>query len=1406
MNFLRQVFSFLFSKQSLTFIALVLVGLAIWFIGPMISFGGIRPLGDVGIRVTTIILLLVLFLFILLRWPVSVIGVTATCLLIWHAFPLISFGDSKPFEAIWVRVLVICVLLFVYSMYLLYRLWLALRANENLLQKILHPRSDKIEEPAVAKEQLQEVDNKVQAAMRQLKRLRTNTTGVRKLFEGKQYLYELPWYMIIGSPGAGKTTALLNSGLKFPLAEQLGAAHVKGVAGTHNCDWWFTNEAVLIDTAGRYVTQDSDSQVDAAEWKGFMALLRKYRPRAPINGALLTLSAADLLEVSKEDLAIEIAAMRARLDELRSDLGIRFPIYVVITKTDLLPGFEEYFHQLTSAGRSQTWGFTLPYGSETQLGALALRAKCGEELALLAEQLQKGINERLHEEYDVERRCRLFGFSDEFVSLSVQLEIVVEQLFLDSKYDDTQNLTTLRGIYFTSAVQTAYQEVVADKSTIWQRFKHVFATKFPEKDPGADVSASTSASASVSNRNYDVITDANREISSDEVKEESQSIKDNIAEAATVQPVKKLETVHPFKATSTQSYFLQELFQKLIFQEAHLVRPNLRWEYRYRLLKMLGHILAGVVFFWLSSGLIVSYANNKAYLLAVDVKADGLTQEVNTFNQQRQNELIPDVLTSAQNLPLYPNLDLESPAFAYRYGLYTGEPILEASTKTYQNLQDGMLLPYVIQRTQMSMLDGMRTQNSDKAYNALRVYLMLHAKEHYNAADVQTWVIKDLQEQDSSAAFGGKVAVVQHIQNMFDGKRVIQSRQTPDQNLINQVRQYLSSTTSIERLYERAKADMLAEAPAEFTLTKAVGPQAAIVFSRKSGEPIDKGVPGLFTYDGYQQIFSKRLLEFIDKAEMDDAWVMGQEVAEKKNTPDYLNDAERLEKKLNSPVTQEIRRMYLVEYATVWQNFLDDIRVAADTNKIGTANLSFEMNIARILAGPDSPLNRLARAVVRETTLTKTVTTDVPITTDGSGSAVDQKAAELKKNATDIQKNIKSASNQMNMFNMQLERDLVDNRFAALREVVTGQADVKSAVSGIGGASTGARPGLEGVNALLNEYYNALVLADNAMKSNAMPPVSDVFNKLQLEASKYPAPLSVVLADFSFQGQKKVNQGVGELLVKQTNDQVGNFCLQAVADKYPFNRASRVDASAEDFSMLFSKDGLMDKFFQKNLAPIVDTSTKPWRYKLSTTPDAPILGPNLASFEQADIIRQLFFSDLPTPNLSSANAASQISAAAATQGHRIAWRMDMSVAEIDPSITQLFVNIDGQNQRYVHGPITPMSISWPGPRGGVSAEITAEPRIRTSTSTIASSGPWALFHLLDKARITKSVSPNRFTATYELDGRKAVLDISASGLPNPFYTNILQSFQCPTAIRPTPTVPTSTLPSNKAITSTGAKK
>src|SRR6185369_4072284 len=112
---------------------------------------------------------------------------------------------------------------------------------------------------------------------------------------GRPYVYQLPWYVIIGAPGAGKTTALANSGLEFPLASRLGKKVIRGVGGTRNCDWWFASDAVLLDTAGRYTTQDSHQAADRAAWLGFLKLLVRYRPGQPINGVLLTVSVSDLL-------------------------------------------------------------------------------------------------------------------------------------------------------------------------------------------------------------------------------------------------------------------------------------------------------------------------------------------------------------------------------------------------------------------------------------------------------------------------------------------------------------------------------------------------------------------------------------------------------------------------------------------------------------------------------------------------------------------------------------------------------------------------------------------------------------------------------------------------------------------------------------------------------------------------------------------------------------------------------------------------------------------------------------------------------------------------------------------------------------------------------------------------------
>ena len=180
-------------------------------------------------------------------------------------------------------------------------------------------------------------------------------------------LYDLPWYVIIGAPGSGKTTALVNSGLKFPLEQRCGKGALRGVGGTRNCDWWFTDEAVFLDTAGRYTTQDSDAASDSAGWAEFLALLRKYRKRRPVNGVILTISAQDLMTQGRTRPRRRTSRRRAAgWSELNRELHIQLPVYVMVTKCDLVAGFTEYFDDLAAGGPRAGLGRDVPVRADAQ--------------------------------------------------------------------------------------------------------------------------------------------------------------------------------------------------------------------------------------------------------------------------------------------------------------------------------------------------------------------------------------------------------------------------------------------------------------------------------------------------------------------------------------------------------------------------------------------------------------------------------------------------------------------------------------------------------------------------------------------------------------------------------------------------------------------------------------------------------------------------------------------------------------------------------------------------------------------------------------------------------------------------------------------------------------------------------
>ncbi len=276
------------------------------------------------------------------------------------------------------------------------------------------------------------------------RRLETALQLLRQRLRKRGYLYEQPWYTIIGPPGAGKTTALLNAGLSFPLAEAMGQGAVAGVGGTRLCDWWFTDDAVLIDTAGRYTTQDSDAAVDRAGWEAFLDLLKHTRPDEPLNGVIAAFPLTDIALAPARERQAHAEAIRRRIKELETRLGRRIPVYAMFTKADLIAGFTEFFDDLDREGRAQVWGTTFTLAADNPA------ASFGEEFRALVERLNARLFLRLHAERNADRRSLIAMFPGQVASLEQPLVDFLQAAFGSSGADKPP---LLRGVYFTSGTQ-----------------------------------------------------------------------------------------------------------------------------------------------------------------------------------------------------------------------------------------------------------------------------------------------------------------------------------------------------------------------------------------------------------------------------------------------------------------------------------------------------------------------------------------------------------------------------------------------------------------------------------------------------------------------------------------------------------------------------------------------------------------------------------------------------------------------------------------------------------------------------------------------------------------------------------------------------------------------------------------
>jgi len=371
--------------------------------------------------------------FLRQTWVWTLLLVLFVALLVWFVGPLLAVDDYKFWESATSRLLTISVLFLIWGLTMVFVSWRA-----GIRKKAVEETEDgqdRIRREELIDEEQKELKERFKDALKTLK--------TSSLYRGRseRWRNDLPWYLLIGPQASGKTSLLDFSGLEFPI-NKIDRKLTRDTHGTRHCDWYFADHGVLIDTAGRYLTQP-DAEVDGSAWTTLLELLRKRRRGRPLNGVLATIPVETLTGGSEQDIETLARQVRARLQDVYQKLHVDVPVYLVLSKADKLLGFDEFFDQLTREESDQVLGTSF---RKDQVGTDVTVLR--NEFEELLRRLNSQVIMRMHSERDTQRRGRILDFPHQMGQIGERLCLLVDMAFTGNRY---QRATQLRGFYLTSA-------------------------------------------------------------------------------------------------------------------------------------------------------------------------------------------------------------------------------------------------------------------------------------------------------------------------------------------------------------------------------------------------------------------------------------------------------------------------------------------------------------------------------------------------------------------------------------------------------------------------------------------------------------------------------------------------------------------------------------------------------------------------------------------------------------------------------------------------------------------------------------------------------------------------------------------------------------------------------------------
>ncbi len=1167
------------------------------------------------------------------RWLLSALGALLFALLVWFFGPLLAL-----LHGVLVRAAIVLAIVLVW---LAVNLWIERRGRKKdaALEKGVAAEAKIDATAAASAEEVAQLKEKLGHALRLLRRARGR----------RGYLYEQPWYVIIGPPGAGKTTALLNSGLKFPLAAEMGEGALGGVGGTRLCEWWFTEQAVLIDTAGRYTTQDSDAAVDRAGWDSFLDLLKRTRARQALNGVMVAIAVPDIAGPEPERLA-HARAIRRRIKEITERLGLSVPVYALFTKADLLAGFTEFFDDLDREKRAQVWGTTFP----PQASAGGALARFREAFAGLIERLNGRLFERLQAERSPERRALIAGFPAQVASLGEPIEGFLEVAFGGSRLDPAP---FLRGVYFTSGTQ---------EGTPIDRLTGALARAF-----GVDQ--------------------------------------------------RRAPSLRPERG---RSYFLGRLLRDVIFNEAMLgaTDPATR---RRRLFLRAGAFAAiglavvglGWVFFSSRAANEAAIGRSAAAIAAYDKAA--AAQKLDPVAGGNLPAIAP-LLDQARELPFgyAARQAAHGTPLIGAFGLSQSGKLATAAELVYRHALERILLPRLLYRLETEMRGSL--ERPDFLYQATRVYLMLGNQGPLDPALVHAWMALDWESQYPGPALAPMRAdLLAHLDALLAGPLPSVPLDGP---LVAAARIAFSRVPLAERVYSRIRPSAAAAAVPAWTPAAALGAAGQLLFRRSSGKPLTAGIPGFFTVAGFHSVLLPALGN-VTKEVASESWVLGRNETISPASPELRS------------LEADVIHLYEDDYARQWDGMLADLDLAPS----GFANLPQAVTTLNLLSSPQSPMLALLKSIARELDLSA-----VPAPAGGAGAALagKTKAAAPGKGAAQLQ-----------------------GLFAAPGKAAAPPgseiaAHYKALIDYVGNG-TGAPVGA--TLQLLAQVQQQLAALSQSQGAGGPPAAlagGDPEQLLAGEAARDPAPVSRWLGAIvtAANGLRGVASGQQVKAGFNGPGGPGQFCQAAVNGRYPFFAGSSEDIPLADFGRIFAPGGLLDSFFNTQVIPYVDTASATWRPKALNGVAAPFSAGDIAEFQRASVIRNLFF---------------------AAGGTQPAVSFTITPVSLDDRTQRVTLSLGATTVSYAHGPPQSTAVTWPGPNGMDRVRLAFDPAPHGTSGVLQATGPWALFRLFGQGILRQEGAPERFTLTFELGGRKVQYAIRAASVFNPFSPGVLQAFRCP---------------------------